>query len=93
MAGGGNICGSCHILLVEDNPAEVRLSEEAFKERQYSDALRNRLSVVNDGIQAFDFLHSNGRHADTVRPDLILLDLNISTALKSSGLLAALPAE
>lgn len=61
------------ILLVEDNPADVRLTEEAFKEGK----VLNNLSVVANGVEALDFLRRKGKYADSPRPDLILLDLNM----------------
>lgn len=61
------------ILLVEDNPGDVRLTQEAFKEGM----LRNNLHVVMDGEAAMDFLQHKGQYADVPRPDLILLDLNL----------------
>jgi two-component system, chemotaxis family, response regulator Rcp1 len=61
------------ILLVEDNPGDVRLTREAFKEGM----LRNQLHVVMDGEAAIAFLRREGEHKDAVRPDLILLDLNL----------------
>jgi chemotaxis family two-component system response regulator Rcp1 len=61
------------ILLVEDNPGDVRLTREAFKEGK----LRNHLSVVGDGIEALAFLRREGPYAIAPRPDLILLDLNL----------------
>jgi two-component system, chemotaxis family, response regulator Rcp1 len=61
------------ILLVEDNPGDVRLTEEALKEGKFL----NRLHVVQDGVAALDFLHRRGAYADAVRPDLVLLDLNL----------------
>lgn len=61
------------ILLVEDNPGDVRLTEEVLKEGE----IFNRLSVVEDGVQAIEFLHRQGRFAHAPRPDLILLDLNL----------------
>jgi len=61
------------ILLVEDNLADVRLTQEALKEEK----LRNNLSVVNDGVEALAFLRREGRYTNAVRPDLILLDLNL----------------
>ena len=61
------------ILLVEDNPGDVRLAVEAFKEGKVS----NRMSVVEDGIDAIAFLKKEGKFANAPRPDLILLDLNL----------------
>lgn len=61
------------ILLVEDNPGDVRLTVEAFKEGK----VRNNLSVVEDGAAALAFLRRQGKYADAPRPDLVLLDLNL----------------
>ena len=61
------------ILLVEDNPGDVRLTEEALREGK----VKNRLHVVNDGVEAIDFLRCEGKYSDAVKPDLILLDLNL----------------
>ena len=61
------------ILLVEDNPGDVRLTQEALKESK----IINHLSVVMDGIEAVEYLRREGRFAQAVRPDLILLDLNL----------------
>ncbi len=61
------------ILLVEDNPGDVRLAQEALKESK----VRNKLYVVEDGVEAMSFLRKQGRHTDVPRPDLILLDLNL----------------
>jgi CheY-like chemotaxis protein len=61
------------ILLVEDNPADVRLTQEAFTEGK----ILNNLMVVKDGVEALDFLRRRGKYAGAVRPDLILLDLNL----------------
>lgn len=61
------------ILLVEDNPGDVRLTQEAFKDGM----LRNNLHVAMDGEQAMDFLYRRGQYPDAPRPDLILLDLNL----------------
>lgn len=61
------------ILLVEDNPGDVRLTIEALKEAK----VRNRLSVVSDGVEALAFLRNEGAFAEAPRPDLILLDLNL----------------
>ena len=61
------------ILLVEDNPGDVRLTREALKE----DKLANPLHVVGDGVEALAYLRRQGRYANAVRPDIILLDLNL----------------
>lgn len=61
------------ILLVEDSPADILLTREAFKNNK----LVNEIHVVEDGIQAMDFLYRRGKHASAPRPDLILLDLNL----------------
>jgi two-component system, chemotaxis family, response regulator Rcp1 len=61
------------ILLVEDNPADVRLTREAFAEG----GIHNSLVVVRDGVEAMRFLRQQDEHANVVRPDLILLDLNL----------------
>ncbi len=61
------------ILLVEDNPGDVRLIQEALKENK----LRNQLHVAKDGAEALDFLRRAVAFADAPRPDLILLDLNL----------------
>lgn len=61
------------ILLVEDNPADVRLTQEALKDGK----LLNTLSVVGDGVEALAFLRRQGQYKDAPRPDLILLDLNL----------------
>jgi CheY-like chemotaxis protein len=61
------------ILLVEDNPGDVRLTEEAFKDSK----IRNRLSVVRDGVEAMAFLRREQEFALAPRPDIILLDLNL----------------
>ncbi|MBI5440702.1 MAG: response regulator [Deltaproteobacteria bacterium] len=61
------------ILLVEDNPGDVRLTREALKQGK----VLNRLHVVEDGVAALEFLHRRGVYAEAPRPDLILLDLNL----------------
>ena len=61
------------ILLIEDNPADVRLTQEAFKEAR----IQNNLHVVEDGLSAMSFLQQTQPHRDAPRPDLILLDLNL----------------
>ena len=65
--------GAARILLVEDNPGDVRLTMEALKEGK----ILNEVRVVEDGVEALDFLHRVGKYADAPRPDLILLDLNL----------------
>ncbi|HEY8735681.1 MAG TPA: response regulator [Candidatus Dormibacteraeota bacterium] len=61
------------ILLVEDNPGDVRLTREALKEAKF----RNELHVVCDGVEAVDYLRRRGAFASVLRPHLILLDLNL----------------
>jgi two-component system, chemotaxis family, response regulator Rcp1 len=61
------------ILLVEDNPGDVRLTREALKEGK----VNNILHVVEDGVKALAFLRREGEYSDAPRPDLILLDLNL----------------
>jgi CheY-like chemotaxis protein len=69
----GRECQPVEILLVEDNPGDVRLTEEAFKEGK----ICNHLSVVGDGVEALAFLRREDPYSDAPRPDLILLDLNL----------------
>jgi chemotaxis family two-component system response regulator Rcp1 len=61
------------VLLVEDNPGDIRLMEEAVKEG----ALTSKMHVARDGEQAMAFLHHEGKFAGSPRPDFILLDLNL----------------
>ena len=61
------------ILLVEDNPGDVRLTQEALKESK----ILNRLSVVCDGEAAMSALRNEGQYTELPRPDLVLLDLNL----------------
>ena len=68
-----NFIQPIEILLVEDNPADVRLTTEALKEEK----IYNNLHVVTDGVEAMAFLRREGKYAKAVRPDLILLDLNL----------------
>ncbi len=72
-----NSHGGCvtpiEILLVEDSPGDVRLTREGLREAK----VRNRLHAVSDGEEAMAFLRREGKYADAVRPDLILLDLNL----------------
>jgi chemotaxis family two-component system response regulator Rcp1 len=62
-----------NILLVEDNPGDVRLTMEALKQSK----VHNELRVAEDGLQAMAFLRREGEFAQAPRPDLILLDLNL----------------
>jgi CheY-like chemotaxis protein len=62
-----------HVLLVEDSPGDVRLTQEAFREANVT----IKLHVALDGVEAMAFLRREGDHADAPRPDLILLDLNL----------------
>jgi chemotaxis family two-component system response regulator Rcp1 len=73
MAVEGTRTKPVHILLVEDNPVDVMITKEAFS----SGNVATRLSVVNDGVEAIEFLRREGEYADAERPDLILLDLNL----------------
>lgn len=61
------------ILLVEDNPGDVRLTREALKDWK----MRNTLHVVEDGEEALSFLYKKGKYTNAPQPDLILLDLNL----------------
>jgi chemotaxis family two-component system response regulator Rcp1 len=61
------------ILLVEDNPGDVRLVQEIFQDGK----IYNRLQVARDGEQAMDYLYQRGDYQEAPQPDLILLDLNL----------------
>ncbi len=67
------IIAPIEILLVEDSPGDVRLTQEALKESK----LKNNLHVVSDGAEAMAFLYRKGKYAGMPQPDLILLDLNL----------------
>ncbi|MBF0440257.1 MAG: response regulator [Magnetococcales bacterium] len=83
------------ILLVEDSPGDVELTKEALADSR----IVNRLYVVEDGEQAIEFLERRGRYTDAIRPDLVLLDLNLPRKdgrevlqfIKSSDELASIP--
>lgn len=64
---------SLNVLLVEDSPGDVRLTQEAFRDAN----LAVQLHVANDGVQAMAFLRQEGTYIDAPRPDLTLLDLNM----------------
>jgi chemotaxis family two-component system response regulator Rcp1 len=72
------ICRPIELLLVEDNPGDVRLTQEALREGK----VRNHLHVAVDGVEALAFLRREGQYANAPQPDLILLDLNLP---KKSG--------
>ncbi len=61
------------ILLVEDNPGDVRLTREALKDAK----VLNEVYVAQDGVEAMDFLQKKGKFSDAPTPDMILLDLNL----------------
>jgi len=83
------------ILLVEDNPGDVRLTTEALAEAK----VRNRLAVAGDGVEALRYLRREAPFEDAPRPDIILLDLNmprmdgreVLEEIKADPTLAAIP--
>lgn len=75
------------LLLVEDNPGDARLIEEAF-----SPALADRLRVVSTGDEALDFVNQRGEYVDARRPDLILLDWHLP-GMDGGNVLAELNAD
>jgi chemotaxis family two-component system response regulator Rcp1 len=83
------------LLLVEDSPGDVRLTQEAFRDANAAVVLH----VVADGEEAMAFLRQQGRHIDAPRPDLILLDLNLPkldghevlTLIKEDATLKSIP--
>ncbi len=83
------------VLLVEDSPGDVRLTQEAFQELDAN----VRLHVARDGVEAIAFLTRAGSHFDAPRPDLILLDLNmpilngmeVLTCIKADASLKLIP--
>jgi len=83
------------ILLVEDNPGDVRLTREGLSAAK----LVNHLTVVHDGLSALQLLRNEGEYAEATRPDLVLLDLNLPgfggldvlKELKADPALRALP--
>ncbi len=62
-----------HVLLVEDDPGDVLMTQEAFEDNKVA----NRLAVVSDGVSAMEYLRKEGPYADAPTPDLVLLDLNL----------------
>jgi CheY-like chemotaxis protein len=73
MSATSDLGPAIEILLVEDNPGDVRLTREVLKEGR----IHNTLNVASDGVEALDYLHRRGAFADTKPQDLILLDLNL----------------
>ena len=67
------ICKPIEILLVEDNPGDVRLTLEALKDGK----MKNSMHVAKDGVEALQFLRRVGKYADAPCTDLVLLDLNL----------------
>lgn len=61
------------LLLVEDNPGDVRLMREAFREGK----VFCRINVVEDGVEAMQYLRREGKYREVERPDIIMLDLNL----------------
>ena len=62
-----------HILLIEDNPGDIRLTQEALSESSF----KINLDVVKNGVEALEFLYRQGDYSSSRRPDLILMDLNL----------------
>jgi CheY-like chemotaxis protein len=92
---GQRTVGTIDILMVEDDPGDVRLTREALK----GSKLLHSLNVVEDGVAALDYLRRNPPYRDAVRPDLVLLDLNLPrkdgrevlAAMKQDPALRAIP--
>ncbi len=76
------------VLLVEDSPGDVRLTQEAFRDANFA----IQMHVAQDGVEAMEFLRRQGRHKDAPRPDLILLDLNLPK-MDGSEVLAQIKAD
>lgn len=64
---------SIDILIVEDNPGDARLIKEVLNDNK----VYNSLYIVNDGVEALNFLHNKGEYQNVPRPDIIILDLNL----------------
>lgn len=95
MNGSSALLRPIEILLIEDNPGDVRLTREVFREAK----MQNNLHVAIDGVEAMSFLRREGKYAHAPRPDLILLDLNLPkkdgrevlAEIKSDELLKRIP--
>jgi len=95
MNGESHASGSIEILMVEDNPGDVRLTQEALRAAK----MLNNLHVVEDGEAALDYLYQRGQYALALRPDLVLLDLNLPkkdgrevlAVIKSDDMLKSIP--
>jgi len=73
MNKNNNSMKSIDILLVEDNPGDVRLTQEVLKEAK----VKNELHIVCDGVEAMAFLRKEGKYKNVSTPDMVLLDLNL----------------
>jgi chemotaxis family two-component system response regulator Rcp1 len=86
---------SVEILLVEDNPADIRLTQEVLK----GSKIRNTLNIAVDGVEALEFLKKEGKFKNVAHPDIILLDLNLPrkdgrevlTEIKADPILKLIP--
>jgi CheY-like chemotaxis protein len=70
---GNPVLDSIDILIVEDNPGDARLIKEVLNDNK----VYNSLYIVNDGVEALNFLHNQGEYQNAPRPDIIILDLNL----------------
>lgn len=70
---GNSVHDTIDILIVEDNPGDARLIKEVLNDSK----VFNSLYLVNDGVEAMNFLHNQGKYAKMPKPDLIILDLNL----------------
>jgi CheY-like chemotaxis protein len=70
---GNPVLDSIDILIVEDNPGDARLIKEVLNDNK----VYNSLYIVNDGVEALNFLHNKGEYQNVPRPDIIILDLNL----------------
>jgi two-component system, chemotaxis family, response regulator Rcp1 len=70
---GNPILDSIDILIVEDNPGDARLIKEVLNDNK----IYSSLNIVNDGVEAMNFLNNQGKYAGAPKPDLIILDLNL----------------